>query len=481
MGDNLKKNMIGALAWSSVNIFGIQSIQLIIGIILARILMPADYGMIGVLFIFIGVSTVLIDGGFAQGLIRKQDATEKDLSTIFFLNILTSVILYLILFFSAPLISRFFSQPALVEYSRVLFIAVLIFPLYLIQQTQLLKKLDYKSIAIVNIISVALSGTLAVVLAIKGFGVWTLVYQQLAFHGLKAIAFPFFLRWKPQLSFTISTIRSLWKFSIPLLGQTSLNAIFNQLYFVIIGRFYPIQQVGYFTQANKYSETVNAATQSILSSGIFPVLSKIQDDQPRLLRVYRRLITFVSTITFPFVIFLIVAAQPIVITLITEKWLPSVILLQLLLLANLFTPMFTININVLNAQGQSATSLKLELIKKTLIVISIISCFSFGIEVMLAGFVAANFLACLASMVSIKKSLSHFYRHQVGDLISTLTISSLIGVITWIIPYPASTSAMKLLFMAVTFVALYLLAVMIFLPEKWGEIKEAVKKLRKKS
>jgi O-antigen/teichoic acid export membrane protein len=176
-----------------------------------------------------------------------------------------------------------------------------------------------------------------------------------------------------------------------------------------------------------------------------------------------------------------VAAQPIVVTLITEKWLPSVILLQLLLLANLFTPMFTININVLNAQGQSATSLKLELIKKTLIVISIISCFSFGIEVMLAGFVAANFLACLASMVSIKKSLSHFYRHQVGDLTSTLTISSLIGVITWIIPYPAGTSAMKLLFMAVTFVVLYLLAVMIFLPEKWGEIKEAVKKLSKKS
>lgn len=476
MGDNLKKNMIGALAWSSVNIFGIQSIQLIIGIILARILMPADYGMIGVLFIFIGVSTVLIDGGFAQGLIRKQDTTEKDLSTIFFLNLLISVILYLILYFSAPLISRFFSQPALVEYSRVLFIAVLIYPLYLIQQTQLLKRLDYKSIAIVNIISVAISGVLAVVLAINNFGVWTLVYQQLAFHGLKAITFPFFLRWKPQLSFTFSTIRSLWSFSIPLLGQTSLNAIFNQLYFVIIGRFYPIQQVGYFTQANKYSETVNAATQSILSSGIFPVLSKIQDDQPRLLRVYRRLITSVSSITFPFVIFLMVAAQPIVLTLITEKWLPSVILLQLLLLANLFTPMFTININVLNAQGQSATSLKLELIKKTLIVISIISCFSFGIEVMLAGFVAANFLAYLASMVSIKKSLSHFYRHQVGDLIKTLAISSIIGIIIWSIPYPAGTAAMILLYMGVTFVVLYLLGIMFFLPSKRNEIKEYFKK-----
>lgn len=474
MGDNLKKNMIGALAWSSVNIFGIQSIQLIIGIILARILMPADYGMIGVLFIFIGVSTVLIDGGFAQGLIRKQNTTEKDLSTIFFLNILTSVILYTILFFSAPMISRFFSQPALVAYSRVLFVTVLIYPFYLIQLVQLLKKLDYKSNALVNIISILVSGTFAVILALNNFGVWALIYQQLVFHIVKLIAYTFVLKWKPQLVFSVDTIRGLWKFSLPILGQTGLNAVFGQIYYMIIGRFYPIQEVGYFSQANKYSETVNAATQSILSNGTFPLLSQIQDDSPRLLRVYRKLIQYVSSITFPLVIFLIVVAEPIVITLITDKWLSSVVLLQLLLLANLFTPMFTININILNAQGLSTTSLKLEIIKKSLILISIIICFQWGIKAMLIGFIAANFVSYLFSMIYIKKSLFHYFRHQLSDLTSRLFIAILCGTMIFLLSNLNLSTTLLLLIQSFVFLLIYLILNRFIFPNEFKEILQKI-------
>ena len=466
--------MIGALTWSSVNIFGVQFLQLFIGIMLARVLMPADFGIIGILFVFTSISGVLIDGGFAQGLIRKKDTTNKDFSTVFFLNLLVSVILYGLLYLSAPLIADFFAQPALVTYSRVLFIIILIFPFYLIQQTQLFKKLQYKTIAIVNIISVGVSGTIAIVLAFRDFGVWALVIQQICFHSMRWITYTLFVRWKPVFVFTKSTIKDLWKFSLPLLGQTSLNAVFNQIYFIIIGRFYPIQQVGYFTQANKYSETVNYAAQSILSVGTFPVLSTIQDDKERLLSVYRKLITSVSIITFPFVAFLIVAAEPIVVTLITEKWLPSVVLLQLLLFANFFTPMFTINISILNAQGKSALSLRLEVFKKSLIVVSILACFSFGIKAMLAGFVVANYIAYASSMVSIKRSLSHYYRHQIIDFSPILLLVVVSSFVASLFSYIHLSNLLLLLVQLSVFVVLYGGGLFIFLPKQFMEFMSFV-------
>jgi len=477
MEDNLKKNMIGALTWSAVNTFGVQFLQLIIGIILARVLMPADFGIMGILFIFISISIVLIDGGFAQGLIRKQDATNKDFSTVFFLNLLISILLYILLYVSAPLIARFFAQPALVTYSRILFIIILIFPFYQIQQVQLLKKLQYKTIATVNIISISVGGIIAIILAFKDFGVWALVIQQICIYSMRWITYTFFFaRWKPLLVFAKSTIKDLWKFSLPLLGQTSLNALFSQIYFIIIGRFYPIQQVGYFNQANKYSETVNYAAQSILSTGTFPVLSTIQDDKERLLSVYRKLVTTVSIITFPFVVFLIVAAEPVVVMLITEKWLPSVALLQLLLFANIFTPMFTININVLNAQGFSNISLKLEIIKKSLIVVSILVCFSFGIKAMLAGFVVANYIAYAISMVSIKKSLGHYYRHQLKDILSSLIVAGIVGIIIMPMHMLNIHVIFKLILMGLSYVGLYALIIRIFFPLTWHGILEIFRK-----
>ncbi len=455
MDNTLKKNMVGALSWSAVNIFGVQLLQLIIGIILARLLTPADFGIVGVLFIFISLSTVLIDSGFGQGLIRKKDADQTDFSTIFYFNLAISIVLYLILYFATPLIALFFKQPALIDYARILFIVILIFPFYFIQSTQLLKKLQYKAIAIVNIISVTISGSIAAILAFKDFGVWALVVQQLSFHAMRFITYSLYTTWRPALQFSKKTIQSLWRFTLPILGQSSLNAVFNQIYTIIIGRFYPIQQVGYFTQANKYSETVNYAAQSILSTGTFPVLSTIQDDKIKLLSVYRRLIASVALLTFPFVIFLVVAAEPIIITLITDKWLPSVIFLQLLLLANLFSPMFTININMLNAQGQSALSLKLELIKKSLIIISILICFSFGIKIMLMGFVLANFVAYAISMMSIKKSLNHYYRHQIKDLFGKIFSASIAGIGIWFLNYIDMHLIVKLMLQGIIFLGIY--------------------------
>ncbi len=471
--------MINGLAWSTVNVFGLQFIQLLIGIFLARILHVEDFGQIGILFFFVGISTVLIDGGFAQALIRKKDATQVDFSTMFYINFLLSVVLYFILYFSTPFIVRFFNLPTLTSVARVLFLSIIVFSFYFIQQTQLSKRLNFKATALVNIISVTISASIALVLALKGYGIWVLVFQQLSFHVSKALIFPFFLRWKPSLTFSWNFVKESWKFSVGIFGQTLLNVIFVNLYTLLIGKFDTVKNVGYYTQANKYSETVNVASNNILSAGTFPVFAQVHDDQPRLLRIYRRLVTSVTMLTFPLTVFLVVAARPIIISLITEKWLESVVLFQLLIVSNLFYPVYTINVNILNARGESKNTFKLEIFKKLLIVLSIVATFSFGIKVMLAGLIVANTIAYGVSVLLIKKSINHYLRHQLLDISTTLIISVLTGMVVFLFNYADYQPIVKLVVEAIAFALIYLAAVHLIYKDRWLEAKIAVsKKLR---
>lgn len=476
MGDGLKNKMIEGLAWSTVNVFGVQAIQLVIGILLARLLNIEDFGKVGILFFFVGISTVLIDGGFGQALIRKKDATETDKSTIFYLNLLVSVCLYLILYVSAPAIADFFKQPDLTQLARVLFISVVVFSFYFMQNVSLLKKLDYKSIAIINLTSVLISSVVAIILAYYEYGVWVLVYQQLTFHIAKSILSPFFLRWKPIMAFSKNTIRASWKFSTGILAQTALNAVFNNIYTLLIGKFDTIRNVGYYTQANKYSETVNMALNSILTTSTYPIFAQVQDDTVRLLRIYRRLITSVTMLSFPLAVFLVVAANPLIVTLISEKWLPSVVLFQLLIVGNLFYPVYSVNVSILNARGESKNTLRLEIFKKILIVISIVSCFKFGIKAMLIGLLLSNFISFAVSTWLIKKSLVHYFRHQFLDLSTTLIMSVVCGSVVYLISFTQYPAIVKLILEGVSFAFLYFVSVRLIYPDKWKEAKEGLLK-----
>jgi O-antigen/teichoic acid export membrane protein len=325
-------------------------------------------------------------------------------------------------------------------------------------------------------ISVAISASVALILALNGYGIWVLVFQQLSFHVSKALIFPFYLRWKPSFTFSWNFVKESWKFSIGIFGQSLLNVIFVNIYTLLIGKFDTIRNVGYYTQANKYSETVNVASNSILSAGTFPIFAQVHDDQPRLLRIYRRLVSSVTMLTFPLAIFLIIAAKPLIITLITEKWIESVMLFQLLIVSNLFYPIYTINVNILNARGESKNTFKLEIFKKVLIVLSIAATFSFGIKVMLIGLIVANTLAFVVSSFLIKKSIVHYLRHQVLDIATTLLLSLLIGIIVYLINYTIYSEKVKLIMMVFCFLLLYLVAIRIIFKEKWMEAKAGVLK-----
>jgi O-antigen/teichoic acid export membrane protein len=238
MSDNLKKKTVNALKWSAVDRFGQQVVQFFIGILLARLLTPDDYGLIGMIMIFAALSFVLVESGFGQALIRKQNATELDYSSVFYFNIFTSILLYILLFFSTPYIAAYFNQPQLDLLGKVVFTALLFNALYLVHFAKMMKEMDFKSIAKVNLISTAISGLIGVIMAFSKFGVWSLVAQQVTFHFFRMIAYQLVVKWRPKLLFSFSVIREFWGFTLPILGTALLNVVFYNLYVFILGKQY---------------------------------------------------------------------------------------------------------------------------------------------------------------------------------------------------------------------------------------------------
>jgi O-antigen/teichoic acid export membrane protein len=457
--------MLNALTWTTVDRFGQQVVQIIIGLILARLLSPEDFGLIGMVWIFVGLSSVLVDGGFGQALIRKEKTSQTDYSTIFFLNFGVSVFLYLILFFLAPYISRFFHQPQLTNISRILFLSIIFYALYFVQYVIIVKEVIYKSLAKVNITATILSGGAGVLLAMKGAGVWALVVQQISYHIFRLILFFIVRKWRPVFAFSFSVIKEFWTFSIHLLGTSVLNIIFNNLYLVLIGKFYPLKQVGFYTQANKLSETVNYSFQQILQGGTYPLLVQIQNDEERYRRVYRTMIHTISIFIFPFIFTLITVSKPLILILLTEKWSATIPLFQLLCLANIFTPFYGLNISVLNSRGESKKSLQLELIKKGLILLSIFVCFLYGIIIMLIGFVLANYISYGVSMFFVKKNLSYQLKRQFLDIFPSFVVSILVSTIVFLLKGIITSNNLLILLLLQSTVALVIYIILIYIFE----------------
>jgi O-antigen/teichoic acid export membrane protein len=462
MSDNLKQKMIGALTWSTIDRFGQQFVQLVFGIILARLLSPKEFGLIGMLVIFSSISFVLVESGFGLALIRKQDTSEKDYNSVFYFNIFVSIFLYLFFFFLTPAIADFFNQPQLVLLGRVVFLSILFNALYLIPYNQLGKAMDFKTLAKVNLLSTLLSGSLGVTLAFLEFGVWSLVAQSVSYQFFRMLFFHSFVKWKPKLIFSFSVIRELWKFSLHILGTSVLNVIFNNLYVLMLSKFYPIQQVGYFTQANKLSETFNFTFQSILVGSTYSLFSQIQNDLVRFRRIFREIVKKTSIVTFPVFLILIAIAKPFIYVLLSEQWMPAVSYFQLLCLSALFLPLYMLTINALNSRGESKITFRIELIKKALILISILASFRFGVLAMLWGYAVASFIAFAVSSYYLKKNILHYYKHQFNDFSSAFLIGLSIAVITYSLSFLFDNNYFLLAIQLFTALLLYILSIKIF-------------------
>ena len=460
MGDNLKQKMFGALAWSSIDRFGQQAIQLVITIVLANLLSPADYTLISLVMVFISLSNTLVDSGFGQALVRKPDANKTDFSSVFYFNIFISILLYVFLFFFATNIAIFYNQPKLVLVSRVIFIVILINALYLIPTVIMVRALDFKSSAKVNMISVACSGIIGIIMAIFGYGVWALVAQQVLFHLIRLISLTYIIKWKPQLTFSFGVIKSLWSYSVNLLGTAILNTLFNSLYVLILGKYYQ-QEVGLYYQANKLNDTLNYSFQVIIGT-TYSILVKIQDDVIRFQRVFRELARKSSIITIPIMLSLIVVAKPLIIVFLSLKWLPSVPYFQLLCLASIFNPLYTLSISALNARGKSKVTFRIEIIKKALIALSVVVCFKYGIIALLIGYVVVCWISYILSVIELKKDLTHYWKHQFIDILPSLGIGLVIAAVLGLFSFVISNQHFLFSIQFLVGLGLYILSIKIF-------------------
>lgn len=474
MSDNIKNKMAGTLAWTAVDRFGQQLIQFAVGIILARLLAPSEYTLIALVMIFITLSNTLVDGGFGYSLVRKKEITDRETNTVFFFNIIVSVTLYLLLYFSAPFIASFYQQPELVPVARVVFLAILINALYLIPNILLIRSLNFRATTTVNVISVIASGSIAVIMAITGSGVWALVAQQLAFPFFRVILATFFVRWQPQLQFSFAVLRNFFSYSVSMLGTSILNNIFSYIYILIFGKYYSKLEVGYYYQANKLNETTNFSFQAILGSS-YNVFVKIQDDTERFKRVFRELVRKSSIIIFPLLMFLIAAADSIISVLLTEKWAHSIIFFQLLSFASLLNPLYTLITSALNARGKSKTTFYLEFLKKTLIILSVIICLKYGVYYLLIGFAIANFAATMIAVLAIKREIAHFWKHQLMDILPSVLLGSIIALAAFGLSYIIDIKLLLLIAQCVAAFVIYIGGVRVFYNELFQTVLNQIK------
>ncbi|MBP1676424.1 MAG: polysaccharide biosynthesis protein [Bacteroidetes bacterium] len=465
--------MIGSLAWTSVDRFGQQFIQFFITIVLARLLTPDEYTLIALVTIFVTLSNTLTDGGFGFALVRKQDATDLEFSTVFYFNVFVSVFLYLLLYFLAVPIAAFYKQPDLVLVARVVFLSILFNSFYLIPNVKLVKNLDFGSSAKVNILSVFLSGVTGIAVALYGLGVWALVAQQVTFQMFRVIVIHYFVKWKPVRGFSFQIIRNFWSYSIGLLGTSVLNNIFNYLYLLVLGKYFK-QELGLYYQANKLNETTNFSFQVILGS-TYSVFVKIQDDTERFVRVFRELVRRSSIVIIPGMLLLIVIAHPLIYTLLSAKWLPSVPYFQMLALASIFNPFYALSIGALNARGKSKATFTIEFVKKALILLSVFVCIDFGVIALLAGFCVANYLSFIITVFAIKKELKHYWRHQFSDIFYAILIGVIVGGIALLLTLIIENLYVLLLAQVLTGLVVYVASIRLFYKEIFNSVYSILK------
>ena len=435
MNDSLRYKTIHAVSWSFLESIGVRGVQFIVGIVLARLLMPAQFGLIGMLTIFMAVAQSFLDSGFGAALIQKRDASQTDTSSIFYFNIVVGLIVAGLLCLVAPWIAAFYNQPILTSLTRVLSLTIVINSFGLIQNTIITKQINFKTLTKVSLFASVLSGIIGIFMAASGFGVWSLVVQQISSTFFRTVLLWFFNTWRPVLVFSLKALRDMFGFGSRVLASGLLNTIFDNIYLLVIGKLFLATELGFFTRAKQFGEFPSLHLTWMVGRVTFPVFSTIQDDHARLKRGLKKALTTLALVNFPMMIGILVTARHLVLALLTEKWSPCIPYLRLLCLVCLFFPLNWLNMNILFAMGRSDLCLRLEIIKKVLIVINIAVTWRWGIRAMICGQIAVSTFSYYLNSYYNGILVGYPIKEQVLDLSSYLITPILMGLVIYIIGY----------------------------------------------
>lgn len=392
MADSVRSKLLHGVAWNFTEKILVKAVSFVISIILARLLAPSDYGLTGMLAVFLSVSSVFIEGGLAKALIQRQDCQDIDYSTAFVTNVSMSLVIYVVLFFAAPLIADFYDEPLLVSLTRAMALTIVLGSFNIVQRAKLMANVDFKSLAQINVLSIIVTGAIGITMAYLGYGVWALVGQAIGSTLFLIFIFPFYSKWKPSLRFSKESFSRLFGFGSKLMITGVYSVIFNNIATICIGKAYKSQQLGYYTRASQFPDLISFTVNDVLGTVTFPVLSELQNDKDRLVAVYRKSLLATALVIFPVMVLCALLAYPLVLILLTEKWVPCVVLMQWLCLARIFTPLSALNMNILNAVGRSDLFMKLDFSKAPLTIIILAITIPISVEAIVIGSFVDSFL-----------------------------------------------------------------------------------------
>ncbi len=420
---SLKEKVASGFIWSAADRFGQQIMGMIVRIIIARILFPSDFGLIGILLIFNAFSNLIQDSGFSTALIRKKGPTVIEYSTIFYFNIIIGFFTYWILYFSVPLIADFYEQPLLIDLSRVLFLSFVFNAFGIIQNVMIVKSLDFKKNTVISTTSVLLSGIIAIIMVYTGFGVWSLAVQVVLAALFRTILLWIYGQFRPVLKFDKSVLKSLFPFSSKMFLTGVMSQTSNIIYTLVIGKNFNMSQVGFYSEATKYQSIAVDSISGTINNVAFPVLSTIKDSEEQIINVFKKLIRVSAFISFPAMMILGVIAQPFILLLLTEKWQPAIPILQILCVSGMFYPLTITNLAILKTKGKSGTIFQIELVRNVLLAIAIVVTISYGITSLVGGLVVINVCYYFFSVFQVKKTIAYPAMQQLKDIFPYFSIS----------------------------------------------------------
>lgn len=438
MADNLQQKTFYGMIWTFLKHFSLEGFAFIQGIILARLLVPKDYGLIAMTQIFFAIAGTFIDSGFTLALMRKKDRKEIDYSTVFVTNVVLTFFFAVILCLCAPLIANFYNEPILKDIVRANAVLLVMNSVNAVQGTRLKINLQFKVTSFISIVCNITIGIATIIFAFLGFGVWSLIYPNYLAPFLYFFMYWYFQRWRPKIDFSWKIWKEYFTFGSNLLVSSLLNTIWNNIYPLIIGKKYSAIDLGYYSRGRGYAALPVHTFQSVLGNVTFPVLCSIQDDDSRLRDAYRRLIRVSGYIVFPMLMGLAALAKPVILVLITDKWAASIPYLIVLCFSLMWWPIHVLNLNLLKVKGRSDLFLRLEIIKKALSLIVILITMNYSVMAMCVGSVFSSYVSLYINTYYTGKIINVGFFTQMKDLLPSflysISMGGLVFSMTLIIP-----------------------------------------------
>lgn len=480
--NNLKKKAASGMIWTALQKYSMMFIQFISGIILARLLTPHDYGCIGMLMIFMTISESFIDGGFGAALIQKKRPTQEDYSTIFFWNLGMAVVLYTILYLSAPLIATFYKMPLLCDVLRVFGIILFIYAFNIVQRNQLQKKLNFKILSIVTITTSVISLLTTIILAYNGFGVWALVTQYILTTLIPALFFWFYIKWRPMMVFSRKSFRELFGFGLYMFLTNLLNQFGQQVQGLLIGRFYNPNTMGLYSKANATERLASSSIAQVMTQVTYPLYAEVQDDKKRLAGIIKQLTITLSFLTFPLIFILLLCAKPIFIILYSERWLDSVPYFQVLCIAGLAYCLQSVNYQSISAIGKSKALFVGTFIKRAMgIAFVVTGLLVAGMKGLLVGMVVNTWFSYAVNIGMVSKYIGYKWWRQLLDIMPVMIVSIIAALISYTVSVAFQLSLyVDGLLKIVVYAAVYFGWTYIFKPEASRNINTLIVPLKKK-